>query len=94
VSSLSDGTTREVDHVIMGTGYRANIDTLDFIDASLRQQIQQHDGYPLLNEWFESSVNDLHFTGALAGYVFGPLCRFVVGSKVAARQIARHIAAW
>jgi FAD-dependent urate hydroxylase len=91
---LSDGTTREVDHVIMGTGYRANIDTLDFIDASLRQQIQQYDGYPLLNEWFESSVNDLHFTGALAGYVFGPLCRFVVGSKVAARQIARHIAAW
>jgi lysine/ornithine N-monooxygenase len=90
---LSDGTTREVDHVIMGTGYRASIDALDFIDAALRQQIQQRDGYPLLNEWFESSVHDLHFTGALAGYVFGPLCRFVVGSKVAARQIARHIAA-
>jgi len=90
---LSDGTTREVDHVIMGTGYRADIQSLDYIDANLRQQVQQRDGYPLLNEWFESSVNDLHFTGALAGYVFGPLCRFVVGSKVTARQIARHIAA-
>ena len=91
--TLSDGTTREVDHVILGTGYRADIHTLDFIDTSLRQQIQEHEGYPLLNEWFESSVADLHFTGALAGYVFGPLCRFVVGSKVTAPQIARHIAA-
>jgi FAD-dependent urate hydroxylase len=45
----------------------------------------------VLNEWFESSVPQLHFAGALAGYAFGPLCRFVVGSKVAARQIARHL---
>ena len=34
----------------------------------------------------------LAFAGALAGYTFGPLCRFVVGSKVTAHQIARHAA--
>lgn len=89
---LSDGTTREADHVVTGTGYRPDIDTLSFIDPALRQQIQRHDGSPRLNEWFESSVPNLYFVGALAGYVFGPLCRFVVGSKVASRQIARHAA--
>ncbi len=89
---LSDGTTREVDHLVLGTGYRANIHTLSFIDPSLLQDVQEYNGSPLLNEWFESSVPHLYFVGALAGYVFGPLCRFVVGAKVPARQIARHAA--
>lgn len=89
---LSDGTTREVDHILLGTGYQANIHALTFIDSSLRQQVQENNGHPLLNEWFESSVPHLYLVGALAGYAFGPLCRFVVGSKVSARQIARHVA--
>lgn len=88
--TLSDGTTREVDHILLGTGYQANIGALTFIDAALREQVQQYDQQPILNDWFESSVPGLHFAGALAGYSFGPLCRFVVGSKVAARQIARR----
>lgn len=90
--TLSDGTTREVDHILLGTGYQANIDALTFIDASLRNQIQRQNQQPVLNDWFESTVPYLHFVGALAGYSFGPLCRFVVGSKIAARQIARHAA--
>lgn len=55
----------------------------------------QHDGTVQktprpLHGWFESSVPDLQFVGALAGHYFGPLCRFVAGVKVPARQIARH----
>jgi NAD(P)H-nitrite reductase large subunit len=88
---LSDGSMRDVDHIILGTGYRANIRTLKFIDPSLLSKIQEHNGSPVLNEWFESSIPQLHFVGALAGYAFGPLCRFVVGSKVAAHQVARHL---
>jgi len=87
---LSDGTTREVDHIVLGTGYRANIHMLTFVDPALLQKVQEHDGSPLLNEWFESSIPNLHFVGAPAGYVFGPLCRFVVGAKIPARQIAKH----
>lgn len=89
---LSDGTTRDIDHIVLGTGYRPNIQTLSFMDPSLLSKIQEHHGSPLLNEWFESSIPCLYFVGAPAGYVFGPLCRFVVGSKVSARQVAQHAA--
>jgi thioredoxin reductase len=89
---LSDGTTRRVDHIVLGTGYKPDMHALTFIDASLRENVREHDGFPLLNEWFESSVERLHFAGSLAGFAFGPLCRFVVGSKVSARQIARSTA--
>ncbi len=87
---LSDGTTRDVDHIILGTGYKADIHTMQFVDPALLQKVKEHDGSPLLNEWFESSVPNLHFVGAPAGYVFGPLCRFVVGARIPARQIAKH----
>lgn len=87
---LSDGTSRDVDHVVLGTGYQADIHALNFIDPTLLEKIQEHEGSPLLNEWFESSIPNLHFVGAPAGYVFGPLCRFVVGAKVPARQITKH----
>ena len=90
---LSDGTTRDIDHIVLGTGYRPDIHTLSFIDPSLLSAVREHHGSPLLNEWFESSVAGLYFVGAPAGYVFGPLCRFVVGSKVSARQVAQHAAA-
>jgi thioredoxin reductase len=87
---LSDGTTREVDHLFLGTGYRPHIDRLEFIDSNLRQQIRSSDGYPVLNKWFESSIPHLHFIGAIARNDFGPICRFVTGAKVPAQQIARH----
>lgn len=88
---LSDGTTREIDHVFLGTGYEAGIDKLDFIDPVLRRQIQHYHGHPLQHTSFESSVPHLYFAGALAGYTFGPLCRFVAGAATAAQQITRHI---
>jgi hypothetical protein len=66
------------------------VQKLTYIDSALREQVQQQNGYPVLNKWFESSVPHLYFVGAPAGYNFGPLCRFVTGAKVPARQIARH----
>ncbi len=89
---LTDGTTRQVDHIILGTGYKPDVHMLTYIDKSLREEIQQETGYPRLNQWFESSIPHLYFVGSLAGYEFGPLCRFVTGAKVPARQITWHVA--
>lgn len=87
---LSDGATRQVDHLILGTGYKPDVQTLTYIEPTLRQRVQEQNGYPSLNKWFESSVPHLYFVGSLAGYAFGPLCRFVTGAGVPARQIAHH----
>lgn len=89
---LSDGTNREVDYLFFGTGYRHDIQKLTFIDGALRQQVQEKNGYPRLNRWYESSVPQLYFVGALAGYTFGPTCRFISGAKAVAQQVARHVA--
>jgi FAD-dependent urate hydroxylase len=88
---LSDGTTREIDYLFLGTGYQADIETLKFIDPELRRKVLTHDGYPVQNSWFESSIPHLYFVGALSGFTFGPICRFVAGSDAAARQVAQHV---
>lgn len=87
---LSDGSTRTVDHLFLATGFRAHLASLSFLDGELRDGLRAHDGLPILNTAFEGTVPDLYFCGAIASYNFGPLCRFVVGARISARQIARH----
>lgn len=87
---LADGSHREVDHLCLGTGFRPEVDKIAFLDAVLRRQLRQRHGFPVLDRWFESSIPNLHFIGGVAGYTFGPLCNFVSGADVAARQLARR----
>jgi cation diffusion facilitator CzcD-associated flavoprotein CzcO len=89
---LDDGTTRTVDYLLLGTGYRPDIERIAFLDPELRSKIRQRNGFPILNGSFESSEPGLHFAGGVAGYSFGPLCNFVAGAGVAARQVTRYAA--
>jgi thioredoxin reductase len=89
---LSDGTERDVDHLLLGTGYRPHLDGIRFLDPALRRRVVARNGYPVLNQWLESSVPHLHFVGGLAGWSFGPICRFVAGARSAARQVACRVA--
>jgi FAD-dependent urate hydroxylase len=81
----------EVDFVIAGTGYDANVSRLNFLDPEISDRIHRIEGAPTLNLNFESSVPGLHFTGPLSFMCFGPLFRFVTGADVTARRLARRL---
>ncbi len=88
---LGDGSERLVDHLLLATGYRVDIGRYAFLAPSLRQAVLTREGYPELDGGFESSVPGLHFLGAPAANTFGPLCRFVVGTRYTARALTRYI---
>jgi FAD-dependent urate hydroxylase len=88
---LSDGTQRNVDHVLLATGYRVDIARYPFLSAQLLQSIRRVDGYPQLDSGFQSSIEGLHFLGAPAAWSFGPLMRFVAGADFASTALARGI---
>lgn len=90
--TLTDGTTRVVDHLFAGTGYRPDIERLTFIDPVMREQVRRVGKLPVLDISYQSSVPGLFFVGAIAAYNFGPLTRFVAGTGVAARHITRRLA--
>jgi len=89
--TLDDGSTREVDHVVLGTGYRIDVEKYDFLDPELVADVLRIGGYPILRGGFESSVPGLHFVGAPAAWSYGPIMRFVSGSWYASRLLAKKI---
>ncbi|MFZ0519767.1 MAG: FAD-dependent oxidoreductase [Candidatus Acidiferrales bacterium] len=90
--SLNDGTTRDVDHVLLGTGYKVDVTRYPFLASELSQSVAQVNGFPTLTPGFESSIPGLHFLGAPSSWNFGPLMFFVCGTDFAARRLARHLA--
>lgn len=90
---LSDGGEREVDHLLLGTGFRVDVRRYPFLSREIKYAMRVQDGYPELEPGFESSIPGLHFLGTPAARSFGPLCRFVVGTRYAGRSLARRIAA-
>jgi cation diffusion facilitator CzcD-associated flavoprotein CzcO len=76
---LDDGSSRTVDHVLMGTGYKVDVHRYPFLDQDLLRGVRTASGYPLLGRGMESSVPGLHFLGAPAAWSFGPTMRFVAG---------------
>jgi len=90
--TLSDGTTRHVDHLMFGTGYKVDVARYPFLNERLVADIQRVDGYPTLSRGFESHVPGLHFLGAPAARSFGPIMRFVSGSWYGGTRLAQAIA--
>jgi FAD-dependent urate hydroxylase len=80
------------DHVIAATGYRVDLEKLDFLGPDLRASIRTLDGWPCLSADSESSVHGLFFAGLTAAATFGPVMRFVCGTHFAARRISAAVA--
>ena len=88
---LDDGSERQVDHVVLGTGYQVDISRYEFLPQNITRDIEQFDGYPKLTTGFRSSVRKLHFIGATAARSFGPLLYFVAGTEFASRELSSHL---
>lgn len=91
--ALDDGTARQVEHLVLATGYRVRVDRQGILDAPLLEAVRTVDGAPVLRGGFESSVDGLHFVGAFAAPTFGPVMRFVSGTAFTGRALARALAA-
>jgi thioredoxin reductase len=90
--TLTDGSTRIVDHLLLATGYQVDVTRCAFLSPSLLAGVRSEGGYPVLSKTLESSVPGLHFAGAAAAGTVGPLMRFVAGTGYAARAVARAAA--
>jgi thioredoxin reductase len=90
--TLTDGTAIEVDHILLATGYKVDLNRLTMIDAALRAEVTTDHAIPELNPWFEASVPGLFFVGITSLRGFGPLYRFVAGCGAAASRVASAVA--
>jgi len=85
-ATLSTGEGLIVDHVLLATGYKPNLANIDYL-RPLLDRIETADGFPVLDEHFQTSVAGLYMPGFLATRDFGPVFGFVRGCPAAATLI-------
>jgi hypothetical protein len=90
--ALDDGSERTVDHVVAATGFRVDAARYEFLGRDLLTDLRLVDGYPVLRAGFESSIPGLHFLGAPSAASFGPIMRFVAGTRYTGPALARAVA--
>ena len=84
---LTDGSTREADAVIVAAGFRFALERVSFLAPEIRAGIELHEGRPVLDRWFRSTDPRLLFVGFAAAHRFGPIVRFIPGTRFAAPRV-------
>ena len=91
-ATLSTGRELPVDHVILATGYKVRINRLPFLRAgNILPRLGTLDGFPVLDESFETSVPGLYITSMPATRDFGPFFGFTIAARASAQVIGAHL---
>jgi thioredoxin reductase len=90
--TLDGGEELTADIAIAATGYRTDISRIPFVAAgNVYDRLNVHNGYPVLDEAFQTNVPGFYATGALATQDFGPFFGFTLAARGAAVVIGRSI---
>lgn len=87
---LSNSTRLTVDRVVFASGYRADLANVPYT-ARVLGEVRVADGFPVLDEAFQTTLDGLYITGFSATRDFGPFFGFVKGSPAAATLIVRDL---
>jgi thioredoxin reductase len=79
------------DHVIAATGYKVDLNRLDYLGQDLKQSIAREGGAPVLDSRFETSVPGLFVVGIASAPTFGPVMRFMFGAKHVAPALTQRL---
>ena len=80
------------DHVVAATGFKIDLDRLDYLEPQLRQGLaREAAGMPDLSSCFETSVPRLFMVGIASAPMFGPIMRFMYGAKHVAPLLTRRL---
>jgi hypothetical protein len=91
VVSLSNGQTIVVDEIVLATGYKVDIARLPIFAGSLLERIETRNGFPVLDDHFETSVPGLFITSMPAMQDFGPFFGFTISVRTSARLICERL---
>ncbi|CAB3781082.1 Ferredoxin--NADP reductase [Paraburkholderia ultramafica] len=80
------------DHVIAATGFKTDMRQHAFLSKDIADEISVNGGLPELTSNYETQIPGLYVIGPASAHSFGPVMRFVYGTRHASPCVARHIA--
>jgi cation diffusion facilitator CzcD-associated flavoprotein CzcO len=92
LATLDDGTELSIDHVVLATGYKVQVEKVPFLaKGDLLSRLATRNGFPVLSEHMETSVPGLFATSMMATQDFGPFFAFTVSARTSARLIGAAV---
>lgn len=92
--SIDNGYEIVIDRIILATGYKVDFGQVPFLKGSeILNRLKIQDGFPELDEHFQSNVRGLFITSMPAVQQFGPFFAFTIAVRASARLIGRAILA-
>lgn len=88
---LSNDETITVDKIVLATGYKVDIARLPILRGDLLERIETRNGFPVLDDHFETSVPGLFITSMPATQDFGPFFGFTISVRTSARLICERL---
>ena len=87
-------STFVVDQVILATGYKVNVEQLPLLTkGNILARLETRNGFPALDEHFQSNIPGLFFTSMCATQDFGPFFAFTAGIRTSAKLIGAALGA-
>jgi cation diffusion facilitator CzcD-associated flavoprotein CzcO len=90
---LSNGETMTIDHVVLATGYKVDITRLPILSPKILVTLQIRNGFPVLDDHFETSIPGLFITSMPAMQDFGPFFGFTISVRTSAKLICQRLLA-
>ena len=87
---LSNAESLTVDRVVIACGYTVDLANVPYL-AGVLDRVERADGYPVLDDAFQTTLGGLYITGYSATRDFGPFFGFVKGAPTAANLIVRDL---
>jgi cation diffusion facilitator CzcD-associated flavoprotein CzcO len=89
---LDVGRKLTVDHIILATGYKVDMAKIPFLGrGNILSRLQTSNGYPVLDEHFQSNIPGLFMTSMAATQDFGAFFAFTVSVGASARIIGSFL---
>ena len=90
--TLSNGEAVKCDQIVLATGYKVDITRLPILAAgNILDQLETRNGFPVLDEHFQTSIKRLFITSMPATQDFGPFFAFTIAVRVSAKLICKAI---
>ncbi len=90
--TFDDDTTVLVDQIVLATGYKVQIDRVPFLaHGNILRQLATRNGFPVLDEHFQTNVPGLFITSMAAAQDFGPFWGFTIAVRTSARLIGEAL---
>jgi cation diffusion facilitator CzcD-associated flavoprotein CzcO len=88
---LSNEETVNVDQIVLATGYKVDIARLPILSKTLLTKLETRNGFPVLDDHFETSVPNFFMTSMPATQDFGPFFGFTISVRTSAKLICARL---